>query len=883
MATRTITSPGVEIRERDLSLIAPQTIGTSVFVTGYADQGPIDELVKITTRDELDLIYGTPTNSAERYFYHTVRELLNSPANIYTSRLPYGAGSGVGFGSKYSALAYPVAVYSLSSYSLTLPNTTQVNLSGSQFSLVLSDNKTYTFGFSGVGFNPTNSSLDGYALFATSIATQTSTSIINAISSVVSIFDPTATYLSAGTVLTITPSKPVTNASFSFSLSDNMAGTGNTSSSNKLDINGGSYVLGKPVHFELTETQYNSIVDGSGFTWSPQASSVGSINTVAAMGGAGVIIVNKAQTVISNQLEGYYIGLTDNMFINPGSDYKSVRGVKSLTNSFDSTYTYIDVPTGTLQFSITSQYQYGGDNSISQALENIADYDITGRTEDDLLGVGVFKLRKSLFANEAFKLDYFYEDRLLGSIDYYRDTTSANGGPTVNYFIGNEANKSRNVSILVNDNLSNRLVGKSIGTDGIPKKKIRVLSRELIDSNDPTASGIPTATLQTLTADTTLGYGDYLYPLGAYGGQQITNKLLGDIPSKLDRSLDSIRNEDLYDIDVVVEAGLGTIYAAASGAQTSYYDEFNYNTSLKTQVDALRSANSITTDGETIRNNYSVIFNKFNSFCSPLYIGGGRGDCLFIADPLRHIYVTGVDNKVSKRSNYIFQRDTYWATRHQFENANTSYATTYANWAKVYDSFSGQQVWVPFSGFAAAVMARTDAATFPWIAPAGFENGLIQTATDIASTPNQKQRDELYKSNLNPITFFPVQGQVVFGQKTLSRKPSAFDRINVRRLFLALERPTRKAAQYFVFQPNTTFTRTRLVNVLTPIFERARNNEGVYEYLIVCDERNNTPEVIDNNELVVDIYIKPVRASEFILINFVATRTDANFQEIIGG
>ena len=180
-------------------------------------------------------------------------------------------------------------------------------------------------------------------------------------------------------------------------------------------------------------------------------------------------------------------------------------------------------------------------------------------------------------------------------------------------------------------------------------------------------------------------------------------------------------------------------------------------------------------------------------------------------------------------------------------------------------------------------MARTDAATFPWFAPAGFTRGLVTFANDIAVNPNQKQRDELYKANINPVAQFPNQGLVVFGQKTLSKKSSAFDRINVRRLFLSLERPTKKVSRFFVFEQNTEFTRTRIVNTLTPIFERAKNNEGLYDYLIVCDERNNTPAVIDANELVVDIYIKPTRTAEFILVNFYATRTDANVEELIGG
>ena len=154
---------------------------------------------------------------------------------------------------------------------------------------------------------------------------------------------------------------------------------------------------------------------------------------------------------------------------------------------------------------------------------------------------------------------------------------------------------------------------------------------------------------------------------------------------------------------------------------------------------------------------------------------------------------------------------------------------------------------------------------------------------DIALYPNQKQRDQLYDQvNINPVAFFPSEGFVIFGQKTLQSQPSAFDRVNVRRLFLYLEKRTRETVKYFVFEPNTLFTRTNVINVLTPIFEDAKNNEGLDDYLIVCDERNNTPDVIDANELVVDIYLKPVRAAEFILVNFYATRTGQDFSEIVG-
>ena len=139
----------------------------------------------------------------------------------------------------------------------------------------------------------------------------------------------------------------------------------------------------------------------------------------------------------------------------------------------------------------------------------------------------------------------------------------------------------------------------------------------------------------------------------------------------------------------------------------------------------------------------------------------------------------------------------------------------------------------------------------------------------------------MYKISVNPVAFFPNEGNVIYGQKTLLKQPSAFDRINVRRLFLNLEKATNSTVKYFVFEPNTLLTRTRVINTLTPIFENAKNTQGLYDYLIVCDERNNTPDIIDQNELVVDIYLKPVRTAEFILVNFIATRTSANFQELV--
>ena len=801
MATRTILSPGVEIRETDLSLIAPQNVGTNVFIAGYANQGPTDEVINITTLSDLDQIYGTPTNSVERYFYHGIKELLVSPARIYTTRLPYGADAGAGFGSQHSALVYPVKFVE-------------------------------------------NSNVDPLSVVSPSLSTKA----INALSAAIT---------------------------------------------TDLQRNNGTYVLGEPIHFTLSEEQYNLIQEGSLFNWGLSALERSEMTHIGALSGAGMIILNKSKTVITSQFEGYYLGVADNTNIDPASNYDSIVGAKTVSTSQSVVSDFTTIPNGVLQFSLSST-QFGSSGSISQIMENLTDYNIDGREDDDILNIGVFKLRKSLYATDAYKLDYILDSGIVGSLDYYRTKPNQLGGPFVSFFLENEDSKNRNIEVLINPNISNKYGTTTYGVDGLPTKKIRVLSRTLYNA----VNTLETTDVTSLTASNkygvhypqlsylvdSLGYADNIYPVGAYSPTLVTSKELGDIPTKVERALELVKNDEIYDIDVVVEAGLGTVYAVSKAANKTYYDDSEYSTELAAKIDALRTSGELNPTGQSIREDYITIFNKFENFSNLPSVTGGRGDCVFIADPIRHIMVTGKNTRVLSDRSRNFQTDIYWAMRHQFETENTSYAAVYANWALVYDAILRDKIWIPFSPVAAAAYARNDAAEFPWSAPAGYTRGLVGgNVLNIAITPNQKQRDELYKSNLNPVLFSPSQGLAIFGQKTLSRKPSAFDRINVRRCFLALERPTKKASIFFVFEPNTEFTRTRFVNTIKPIFEYAKRNQGIYDYLIVCDERNNTPEVIDSNEMRADIYIKPTRTAEFILVNFIATRTDANFQELIGG
>lgn len=794
---RTIQSPGVEINEIDLSLRPNIATGTTVLATGFADKGPADEVIQVTSLSEFEQIYGVPTTPAERYFYHTVRPLFNSQANVLAYRLPYGSDTGVGFGNNYGALAYPVVPIALSA----------------------------------VGAS------------------------------------------------TLTP---VTTATF----------IQPTSAGKDVPV---IYVVGKPVHYELTETEYNDILKGDDFTWSstPAMSST-QLNAISSLQTAGIIVLNKGQTTVNNKFEGFYFGMIDNSNINDVTDYDGIKTAETITSNVPVlTSGYIRLPEQRLGFALSAQNNaltntFGQESdSISEIMENLVSYDLSPAVFNDTISVGVFRLRQSVFASDVIKLSYGLAESYVGSLDYHRQQQSQTGGSAQSFFIGTKEDQSPNITIMVNDHLSHKNGVTWRDIDGNPVNQVR-LARGLEAADWPTLSssyipepyrnyttGLSSVSAAIAQAETQLGDANSLFTVGSYTSSNLKGpeKELGSIPKKLDRLLDTVENPDIFDIDITVEGGLGTINAGREEiGDEKYFDDTSF-----IQMSSYYTSDPTTITDTTYRDNWKTIYNKFNDFAEKK-----RKDHLFIADLPRPIFVQGANFKTLQDPKKNFSLNITGAIKSFTSILNSSYSTTYACWNKVYDAVLDDQTWVPFSGTAAEIMANTDANFQPWFAPAGFTRGRVGSVNDIVLYPKQKQRDQLYKNSVNPVAFFPGDGFVIFGQKTLQSAPTAFDRINVRRLFLNLEKSTRETVKYFVFEPNTLLTRTRIINTLTPIFERAKNTEGVYDYLIVCDERNNTPDIIDQNELVVDIYLKPVRAAEFILVNFYATRTGTDFNEIVG-
>lgn len=705
---RSINSPGVQIIETDLSLNAQIGGGTNVFVPGFAPQGPTDETILITSVSELETTYGTPETPAERYFYYTCKEVLNSPASLLTTRLPYGSGSGAGFATQYSALLFPVA-------------------------------------------------------------------------------------------------------------------SGASGSS--------QFTVGAPTHISLDETTYDNILQNN-ITWSSLSSSAPAASLNGITLDAGIIVLNSAQTTVNEGFEGYYVSVTDNYEFGPDTDFTAVNAINSLTG----TDAFYQVPSTRIGFALSGTKASAGTNSVSEVIESIPTYNFGDAYYNDSLIVNLFRVRNSIY--EPQSLVFSLAESHIGSLDANKKTVGVVGGTPKSFYLGDVVNNnSSNIKVLVNPNLSQKTQWNSLSSVN-PAKSVR-----------------------NAAASKALFAGGVYAPSYTFD----SDKKVGDITTKIERALTHIETTESAVVDVVLDAGLSTIFANTSGG--GYFDDTTYT-----------NVTTLSTETDPIIQRWGTIYNQFNNF-----VQNTRKDCVFIADPLRQIFVNGEDVKTLSVRGNTFSTNIYTPLKKLLTGAgaNSNYSAIYGNWVKAYDAYSDKFTWLPASGYVGAIFARTDTATQPWIAPAGLNRGVINNIVDIAFNPNQKQRDFLYTISINPIVNFSGDGYVVFGQKTLQAKPSAFDRINVRRLFVTLERAVQNSVKYFVFEPNTEFTRTRLKNTITPIFELAKNTEGLYDYLIVCDERNNTPDLIDRNELAVDIYIKPIRAAEFILVNFIATRTGQNFQELI--
>ena len=249
-----------------------------------------------------------------------------------------------------------------------------------------------------------------------------------------------------------------------------------------------------------------------------------------------------------------------------------------------------------------------------------------------------------------------------------------------------------------------------------------------------------------------------------------------------------------------------------------------------------------------------------------------RKDCVVVSSPARSD-VVGQSNETTITSNVVATAATI---------TKSSYGIMDCSYLKVFDKFNDQFIEIPAASSVAGLMAETDRTQAPWFSPAGTRRGQLLGVTGLNYNPNKTNRDTLYKAGVNPVVNVSGSGICLFGDKTMFNRPSAFDRINCRRLFLTLERAIAQAAKNVMFEFNDEFTRAEFVNIIEPVLRDVKARRGITDFRVIADETVNTAEVIDRNEFIANIFIKPARSINFVTLNFVAVRTGVSFEEIVG-
>ena len=336
-----------------------------------------------------------------------------------------------------------------------------------------------------------------------------------------------------------------------------------------------------------------------------------------------------------------------------------------------------------------------------------------------------------------------------------------------------------------------------------------------------------------------------------------------NLQSNYIRSVDSTDTSLEFSVELV-GGTVGTTTNALRSTQTTTLDIGDLTTGFKFFEDPE------TVDVNLIIQGSSDYVGASHGLANQLIaLASTRKDCVaFVSPPLA----------ASKQNLNAMDDVIEWADK----LTSSSYGVIDSTALYVYDKYSDLYRWISASGAVAGLCAKTDDVADPWWSPAGFNRGQLFGVTKLAFNPKHFERDELYKKRINPIVTFPGEGTLLYGDKTAQSKPSAFDRINVRRLFIVLEKAIATAAKYQLFEFNDEFTRAQFRNMVEPFLRDVKGRRGLYDFHVVCDETNNTGQVIDTNQFIADIYIKPARSINFMTLNFIATRTGVEFSEIIG-
>ena len=336
----------------------------------------------------------------------------------------------------------------------------------------------------------------------------------------------------------------------------------------------------------------------------------------------------------------------------------------------------------------------------------------------------------------------------------------------------------------------------------------------------------------------------------------------------IDLILDNNKDCNTIPIDIVCDAGVSNIAQFIKSVYKSGKGKFDFQNDL---------SYLFRLDSENHAQTWATVIKRYDNFCKTV-----RKDCMFIADGMRPLCLVGEEKRVrpTKPENTI-ENQIIPRIKYISGILNSSYGGGYCNWFKCIDHYSEQYYWCPPSIKATGVCIYTDAYSHYWMAPAGLRRGVLGSdVIDVAFNPTNDEAGKIYINNWNYAISYPLGGIVLEGQKTFQKDKTAFDRINVRRLFLGLEKTVRYLSKYFTYEGITDYLMQRFRDTMTPIFEDVKTKEGLKEYVIICDSRNNNTQTIENNELHCTIAVKPIKSLEFLILNFIATSQGASVSEV---
>lgn len=655
------------------------------------------------------------------------------------------------------------------------------------------------------------------------------------------------------------------------------------------------YVLGEPITQALNETEYELLQNGQ-FNWQCGAfdNVTPSLDVVNNNVRAGIVVVNDLKSAQLEDFTGYYLALNDNLNVNPATDFNALTGVAGYYQEVCPGVSgeWIDVPSDRWNFRVSETFS-GTTGSISEIVENVAGPNFASKSYNDSLTVSLFKLKPSRLTDTINKLDATLVEKYVGSLNSDKKVQDAFGGPPRSAFIEDATNTSRRIKLFVNPFISENNCWND--SSGIPQKTVRMYREQ-------TATVFDNFDAQAALA----AYANKLFGIGEYKGHcrdalydLCQKKDIGNLPAKLERALMGVENPLDYPIDIVVDAGLSTIWATRQASTTNncitdpsicyYFDDTYF-----VDTDALSTFDG-TTMSSTLEQAWTTIANVLVNFAKYTRIQAGDAGALVKLDPIRQLFVNGKDYKVVNRQKQYkidpatgqpidkystFARNIYTPLKNLVQNIDTSYASLEPNWIKTYDSSSDSTGWYGPSAFVAANLCRVDGSAYPWTPAFGEQYGKLTNILDLAINPNQKERDLLARINVNPIVKFP-EGYMVFNSKTLQKNETALSEEYVRRLLLWIEKALIATSRSYIGKQNNITTRNRAKNDHTSILQYVKNNGGIYDFLVKCDKDNNPPELIDRQALAIADYIKPTRAVKNVLITIGVERTGSTLSELV--